>query len=287
MEENQTAQQADSQVADTSQADVFNGLPIEEAKNRLAHYDIIKGEVEQYKAQQQISPFANDFVGKLNELAKQGASPDHILRFTQLQNVDISKIDAKAAIKLQYQMQNPALDGNEIDELIDYELGPVPDEELDPDGFAKAMRIRDVKAKMKAEESKKFLEGYKADLSTIKNPEVEQRRALETGWKQVIPSISSVEGIDVKVNLGKDLNYELPGFKPELDQSQLNAIQQVVLSNLVSQGVTLDENGMQIAKQMFNRSVETLAQRQLLEAVVKDAWASATQHVLQSLNTKR
>lgn len=287
MEENQTAQQADSQVADTSQADVFNGLPIEEAKNRLAHYDIIKGEVEQYKAQQQISPFANDFVGKLNDLAKQGASPDHILRFTQLQNVDISKIDAKAAIKLQYQMQNPALDGNEIDELIDYELGPVPDEELDPDGFAKAMRIRDVKAKMKAEESKKFLEGYKADLSTIKNPEVEQRRALETGWKQVIPSISSVEGIDVKVNLGKDLNYELPGFKPELDQSQLNAIQQVVLSNLVSQGVTLDENGMQIAKQMFNRSVETLAQRQLLEAVVKDAWASATQHVLQSLNTKR
>lgn len=246
----------------------------------------MRGEIEQYKAQQQISPFANDFVTKLNDLVKSGATPDHMIRFTQLQNVDLSKIEPKAAIKLEYQMKNPSLSADEIDELIDYDLGEVPDEQDDPVGYAKATRIRDTKAKMRAEESKKYLDSYKADLANVKNPEVEQRRALETGWKQVMPSLSNIEGIDVKVDLGKGLTYELPGFKPELNEGQMQAIQQNVLNQLVAQGVKLDENGMAIAKQMTNFSIKTLAHDQLLEAVIRDAWASATQEAHKSLNTK-
>ena len=266
------------------QADAF-GLPIEEVKARLSQYDLLKGENEQYKAQSQISPFANDFVAKINDLAKQGASSDHLLRFTQLQSQDIEKLDHFSAIKMQYQMQNPSLVGSEIDELINYELGELPNEEDDPEGFTKASRLREIKAKMKATESKKFLETYKADLANVKNPEVEQRRALQTGWQQVLPSVG-VEEIDINIDLDKGSRYELK-FKPELSKEQLGTIQQTVLNNLVSQGVKLDEQGLAMAKQMFQFSVKTLANDQLIEAIVKDARASAFEEAYRQLNTKK
>lgn len=281
---NQAVANANAPASTPVQADAF-GLPAEEVKARLGQYDLLKGEVEQYKAQSQISPFANDFVAKINDLAKQGASPDHLLRFTQLQSLDMDKVDHNTAIKLQYQMQNPSLTGSEIDELINYELGELPNEEDDPEGFAKASRLREIKAKMKATESKKFLETYKADLANVKNPEVETRRALETGWKQVLPSMG-VEEIPLKVDLEKGNRYEL-NFKPELSREQLDAVQQNVLSTLVAQGVKLDEQGLAMAKQMFQFSVQTLAKDQMIEAIVKDAWASATEMAYRQLNTKK
>ena len=281
---NQAAQTDNKPVAQPVQADAF-GLPTEEVKARLSQYDLLKGENEQYKAQSQISPFANDFVSKINDLAKQGASSDHLLRFTQLQSLDMDKVDHNTAIKLHYQMQNPSLASSEIDELINYELGELPNEEDDPEGYAKASRLREIKAKMKATESKKYLESYKADLANVKNPEVEQRRALETGWKQVLPSMG-VEEIPLKVDLDKGNHYELK-FKPDLSQEQLNAVQQTVLNNLVAQGVKLDEQGLGLAKQMFQFSVQTLAKDQMIEAIVKDAWASATEMAYRQLNTKK
>lgn len=280
----QQANQAEQQPATPVQADAF-GLPAEEVKARLGQYDLLKGEVEQYKAQSQISPFANDFVAKINDLAKQGVSPDHLLRFTQLQNLDLEKTDTNMVIKLGYQMQHPDLSAAEIDKLIDQELGWLPDEEEDPVGYARMSEIREIKAKMKANESKKFLETYKADLANVKNPEVETRRALETGWKQVLPSVG-VEEIDVNIDLDKGSRYELK-FKPELSKEQLSTIQQTVLNNLVAQGVKLDEQGLAMAKQMFQFSVKTLANDQLIEAIVKDARASAFEEAYRQLNTKK
>ena len=119
----------------------------------------------------------------------------------------------------------------------------------------------------------------------MKNPEVEQRRALETGWKQVLPSLG-VEEIPLKVDLDKGNRYEL-NFKPELSQEQLNVVQQNVLSTLVAQGVKLDEQGLAMAKQMFQFSVQTLAKDQMIEAIVKDAWASATEMAYRQLNTRK
>lgn len=280
----QQANQDQQQTATPVQADAF-GLPAEEVKARLGQYDLLKGEVEQYKAQSQISPFANDFVAKINDLAKQGVSPDHLLRFTQLQNLDLEKIDTNMVIKLGYQMQHPDLSAAEIDKLIDQELGWLPNEEEDPVGYARMSEIREIKAKMKANESKKFLETYKADLANVKNPEVETRRALETGWKQVLPSVG-VEEIDVNIDLDKGSRYELK-FKPELSKEQLSTIQQTVLNNLVSQGVKLDEQGLAMAKQMFQFSVKTLANDQLIEAIVKDARASAFEEAYRQLNTRK
>jgi len=281
---NQAVANANAPASTPVQADAF-GLPAEEVKARLGQYDLLKGEVEQYKAQSQISPFANDFVAKINDLAKQGASPDHLLRFTQLQHLDLEKVDHNTAIKFGYQMQHPNLSAAEIDKLIDQELGWLPDEEEDPTGYARMSEIREIKAKMKATESKKFLETYKADLANVKNPEVETRRALETGWKQVLPSMG-VEEIPLKVDLEKGNRYEL-NFKPELSREQLDAVQQNVLSTLVAQGVKLDEQGLAMAKQMFQFSVQTLAKDQMIEAIVKDAWASATEMAYRQLNTKK
>lgn len=265
------------------------GLPLEDVRARISEYDVLKGEVEQYKAQSQIKPYANDFVEKLNDLFKSGATPDHVLRFTQIQNLDVSKMSPEQAIKTQYQLQNPTLSAEDVDFLVESELGELPNEEEDPEGFLKAKKLRDIKAKMKSEDAKKFLESQKTDLSQIKNPETEQRRALETGWSQVLGQVvKDTPSIDLKVDLENGAYYTIPeGFKPKLSKEQSDAIRNSVLNNLVSQGVQLNEQGLQMAKQLYDSSVRIVTQDQILRAVIEDMAASVEQQVIARLNTNK
>lgn len=284
------------QVEGTPQAPDFNavfqeqvGLPLEDVRARISEYDVLKGRVEQFEAQSQIKPYANDFVEKLNDLFKSGATPDHVLRFTQVQNMDVSKMSPEQAIKTQYQLQNPTLSAEDVDFLVESELGELPNEEEDPEGFLKAKKLRDIKAKMKSEDAKKFLESQKTDLSQIKSPETEQRRALETGWSQVLGQVvKDTPIIDLKVDLENGAYYTLPeGFKPKLSKEQSEAIRNSVLNNLVSQGVQLNEQGLQMAKQLYDSSVRIVTQDQILRAIIEDMAASVEQQVIARLNTNK
>ena len=141
---------------------------------------------------------------------------------------------------------------------------------------------------MEAEEAKKYLTSQKSELEKISNPENEQRRALETGWSQVLEtSIKDVPAIDLNIEFEDGGKYSLPeGYKPKISAEQMTAIRQNVLKSLVSQGVPLNEAGMQKANEMVNFNVRVLSQDDILKTVISDVAASVEQAIYAKLNTK-
>ena len=259
-----------------------------QVKEMISRLPTLQAQLQQYEAEKQISPYANPLVEKMNQLFKEGATPQHVLKFTQLQSMDFDKMSAEALVRTHLQLKNSVLEPEEIELLIEDKLGSLPDKEEYPEEYARAVRIREVKAKLEAEEAKKYLASQKTELEKIHNPENEQRRALEAGWSQVLEtSIKDVPVIDLNIEFEDGGKYSLPeGYKPKISPEQMTAIRQNVLKSLVSQGVPLNEQGMQKANEMVMFNVRVLSQDDILRTVISDVAASVEQAIYAKLNTK-
>ncbi len=257
-------------------------------KEMISKLPTLQAQLQQYEAEKQISPFANPFVQKMNELFKEGATPQHVLKYAQIQSMDFEKMNPEALIRTHLQLKNSVLNAEDIELLIEDKLGALPDKDEYPEEYARAVKLRDVKAKLEAEEAKKYLTSQKSELEKITNPETEQRRALEAGWNQVLEtSIKDVPAIDLNIEFEDGGKYSLPeGYKPKISPEQLTAIRQNVLKSLVSQGVPLNEAGMQKANEMVMFNVRVLSQDDILKTVISDVAASVEQAVYAKLNTK-
>ena len=100
-------------------------------------------------------------------------------------------------------------------------------------------------------------------------------------------SIKDVPAIDLNIEFEDGGKYSLPeGYKPKISPEQLTAIRQNVLKSLVSQGVPLNEAGMQKANEMVMFNVRVLSQDDILKTVISDVAASVEQAVYAKLNTK-
>lgn len=257
-------------------------------KEMISKLPTLQAQLQQYEAEKQISPFANPFVQKMNELFKEGATPQHVLKYAQIQSMDFEKMNPEALIRTHLQLKNSVLNAEDIELLIEDKLGSLPDKDEYPEEYARAVKLRDVKAKLEAEEAKKYLTSQKSELEKISNPENEQRRALETGWSQVLEtSIKDVPAIDLNIEFEDGGKYSLPeGYKPKISPEQMTAIRQNVLKSLVAQGVPLNEAGMQKANEMVMFNVRVLSQDDILKTVISDVAASVEQAVYAKLNTK-
>ena len=257
-------------------------------KEMISKLPTLQAQLQQYEAEKQISPFANPFVQKMNELFKEGATPQHVLKYAQIQSMDFEKMNPEALIRTHLQLKNSVLNAEDIELLIEDKLGALPDKDEYPEEYARAVKLRDVKAKLEAEEAKKYLTSQKSELEKITNPETEQRRALEAGWNQVLEtSIKDVPAIDLNIEFEDGGKYSLPeGYKPKISPEQLTAIRQNVLKSLVAQGVPLNEAGMQKANEMVMFNVRVLSQDDILKTVISDVAASVEQAVYAKLNTK-
>ena len=257
-------------------------------KEMISKLPTLQAQLQQYEAEKQISPFANPFVQKMNELFKEGATPQHVLKYAQIQSMDFEKMNPEALIRTHLQLKNSVLNAEDIELLIEDKLGALPDKDEYPEEYARAVKLRDVKAKLEAEEAKKYLTSQKSELEKITNPETEQRRALEAGWNQVLEtSIKDVPVIDLNIEFEDGGKYSLPeGYKPKISPEQMTAIRQNVLKSLVSQGVPLNEAGMQKANEMVMFNVRVLSQDDILKTVISDVAASVEQAVYAKLNTK-
>jgi len=259
-----------------------------EVKEMISRLPTLQAQIQQYEAEKQISPYANPFVEKMNSLFKEGASPAHVLKYAQIQSMDFDKMNPESLMRTRLQLENSVLNSEDIEMLIEDKLGVLPDKEEYPEEYARAVRMREIKAKLEAEEAKKYLAAQKSDLEKISNPENEQRRALETGWSQVLEtSIKDVPAIDLSIDFEDGSKYSLPeGYKPKISPEQLSAIRQNVLKSLVSQGVPLNEAGMQKANEMVMFNVRVLSQDDILKTVISDVAASVEQAIYAKLNTK-
>jgi len=257
-------------------------------KEMISQLPTLRAQIQQYEAEKQISPFANPFAEKINSLFKEGASPEHVLKFAQIQSMDFDKMNPEALIRTHLQLKNSVLNAEDIELLIEDKLGALPDKDEYPEEYARAVRMREIKAKLEAEEAKKYLTSEKTQLEKISNPENEQRRALETGWGQVLEtSIKDVPVIDLNIEFEDGGKYSLPeGYKPKISPEQMTAIRQNVLKSLVAQGVPLNEAGMQKANEMVMFNVRVLSQDDILKTVISDVAASVEQAIYSKLNTK-
>lgn len=264
------------------------GYAPQEVKEMISRLPTLQAQIQQYEAEKQISPYANPFVQKMNDLFKEGASPAHVLKYAQIQSMDFDKMNPEALMRTRLQLENSVLNAEDIELLIEDKLGTLPDKEEYPEEYARAVRMREIKAKLEAEEAKKYLTSQKSELEKIQNPENEQRRALETGWSQVLEtSIKDVPAIDLSIEFEDGGKYSLPeGYKPKISPEQLTAIRQNVLKSLVSQGVPLNEQGMQKANEMVMFNVRVLSQDDILRTVISDVAASVEQAIYAKLNTK-
>ena len=257
-------------------------------KEMISQLPTLRAQIQQYEAEKQISPFANPFSEKINSLFKEGASPEHVLKFAQIQSMDFDKMNSEALIRTHLQLKNSVLNAEDIELLIEDKLGSLPDKDEYPEEYARAVRMREIKAKLEAEEAKKYLTSQKSELEKISNPENEQRRALETSWSQVLEtSIKDVPAIDLNIEFEDGGKYSLPeGYKPKISPEQMTAIRQNVLKSLVAQGVPLNEAGMQKANEMVMFNVRVLSQDDILKTVISDVAASVEQAIYSKLNTK-
>jgi hypothetical protein len=257
-------------------------------KEMISQLPTLRAQIQQYEAEKQISPFANPFAEKINSLFKEGASPEHVLKFAQIQSMDFEKMNPEALIRTHLQLKNSVLNAEDIELLIEDKLGSLPDKDEYPEEYARAVRMREIKAKLEAEEAKKYLTSQKSELEKISNPENEQRRALESSWGQVLEtSIKDVPVIDLNIEFEDGGKYSLPeGYKPKINPEQMTAIRQNVLKSLVAQGVPLNEAGMQKANEMVMFSVRVLSQDDILKTVISDVAASVEQAIYSKLNTK-
>lgn len=257
-------------------------------KEMISKLPTLQAQIQQYEAEKQISPYANPFVEKMNQLFKEGASPAHVLKYAQIQSMDFEKMAPEALMRTRLQLENSVLNAEDIELLIEDKLGALPDKEEYPEEYARAVRMREIKAKLEAEEAKKYLTSQKTELEKIQNPENEQRRALETGWSQVLESsVKEVPVIDLNIEFEDGGKYSLPeGYKPKISPEQMTAIRQNVLKSLVSQGVPLNEAGMQKANEMVMFNVRVLSQDDILRTVIADVAASVEQQIYSKLNTK-
>ena len=257
-------------------------------KEMISQLPTLRAQIQQYEAEKQISPFANPFAEKINSLFKEGASPEHVLKFAQIQSMDFDKMNPEALMRTRLQLENSVLNADDIELLIEDKLGTLPDKDEYPEEYARAVRMREIKAKLEAEEAKKYLTSQKSELEKISNPENEQRRALKTGWSQVLEtSIKDVPAIDLNIEFEDGGKYSLPeGYKPKISPEQMTAIRQNVLKSLVAQGVPLNEAGMQKANEMVMFNVRVLSQDDILKTVISDVAASVEQAIYSKLNTK-
>jgi len=160
---------------------------------KFSGYDEVAKERDSFKEKAEKDPFANQYVKKLNDLTASGASQEQINNFHKINSVGdinaLSPLDAKLAKMV-------LVDGwkEDIAKLQLAQDFPLDDYESD----SAERKIMEEKLRISAEQDKKALNEYKADMSTpqvVSQDEVLlQQQAAQKQHndfvKQTVPQIS-------------------------------------------------------------------------------------------------
>lgn len=163
------------------------------------------------KAKAEVSPFANDFTKKMNDLYKSGVQQSTIDAFVKINKVEnIDDLQPIEARKLALQIK----EGLTAEEAEAYVKGTYKLTQEDPDDEAEAtaVRLANIKLKVDANSDKEFLKTHKANVSTpaVDNSEKEAKDYADSIKKQsetLLPIAKSVISAlafkDIVIN-GKD-----------------------------------------------------------------------------------
>lgn len=228
-----------------------------------------------------VSPYANEYVERVNKMYLDKVDPVKIAQYTKLQNSDISNIPAMDKIKLKLQYENPRWSAEDINYDIEETFGGVPNraehEEAETlSEYEKLISQRESKINRASIEAEDFINNQKTSFEQTSNDvQKEQeasRAALHTEWAPQVANININENlfnmsIDNEAIEGKfDFNW-----KPDIPAGALQAMQKELLDEVIEAGLPLNQQNLEKQQVKLNGWVEKYFAKEYREAAVIDA----------------
>lgn len=166
---------------------------------KLSEYDTLLSQKAELEAKLNVKPFQNEFVEKLNDFYKSGASEDQIKNFIKVSSVDLDQL-SPVEVKIAAMVKSGYKE--DIARVIVEQEYPIDSYD---EGSTERIILQE-KLRVSSQQDLEVLKQYKADISKIDNPleklqaEQEEARlqtiAQESQYKsqvsQVVPKIAEV-----------------------------------------------------------------------------------------------
>lgn len=219
---------------------VTKGKGYSDLENQLA---TANQELATAKALQEVSPFANDQIKKLNELTMGGATPEQIDLFNKIQPIDVKALSPEEAKKLALQFDHK-LSASEAETMIksSYKL----DESIHDKEIVDAEKIR---LKVDAQKDFKYLEDLQ--VKAAENPANAQKQQTENLVKEytakVAPiaksiqdSLTAIKGVNLNGKEGAEaITIDLP-----ISDESRSKISDLVTQYAVANNIQLNDQGL-------------------------------------------
>lgn len=255
---------------------------IKEALEFRNKYQELNSRYSDLEAKSKVSPYANDLVKTLNELYANGAKPEEVKTFLELQNTDttINGIDdyvskGERFIKLRMAYEKPFLTPNEVEGLYNKQFG-----DLDHDDA-----IAMAEFKSAAHDAKTFIDAKKVSAAQPESilqfkQTAEQKAQFEANVKSYV---GSVKGIEHPFEFKNGDEKDTLRFKATTEQE--NAIQQVLQNILISRNIAPIQDNVQKINEAYSEAFWRVCGQSAVDAAYRHAKAEATKAVYEKVNS--
>lgn len=253
---------------------------ISELKQWPAKYAELERSFKDAQAKLAQNPYPNQFVEKLAEMYRSGADDTMVSRFIQVQSLDFKNPDE--VIRMKIAMDNPRFTTEMIDNEFEEMFGRIPDK--DDDQYEHLMNRRKMKIEKEAiraeEELKKHVTSTEnPEAKKLQEEEAKRREVLSQQWNVVTESMINHTN-KIKISLGEKAvggEYHFEFAPPKDDQQKIQA---ALVNAAISQGIPLDESGVQKLMEVQQQILKAMYFDQFMEHMARDLYASVTEAVV-------
>lgn len=205
-------------------------------------------ELERLKTSQEVDPFANDYIKKLNELIKGGAEPEQVKLYTEINSLDVKALSPIEAKELSLRYEH-GLSAEEAKNMINSTY------KLDPDVYEKAVvDAETIRLKIDSKRDSEFLE--KLQTNAAVNPAETQKadyaakiqdyaQKVEPIAKSIQESLTAIKGVSLNGKQGEDaIVIDLP-----ISEETRAKLTDVVTQYAVQNNIPLTPEGTQHLKE--------------------------------------
>jgi len=241
-------------------------------------YTQLSQQLQEQKAQSELSPFANPMVERINKFFKEGKDEGDVRRFLQVQAMDTDNLDYGDAVKQRMRMEYPHLEASEIEAAFEDRYGQMPKED-DEDAEKKRARIM-AKIKMDGQEAKRWLEEQKVSFD---NPEAQQQAAeqkqkaerFQKAWGSVAQAIAANE---TQLKWGAEDNkiggaYQFE-YTPKIGEQEQKQIASMVRDYAVQNNLPLNEESLPALNEYKEAVLWNMYRDDYLKHMAMDMYAS-------------
>lgn len=234
--------------------------------------EVLKAQAEAERLRYEEERFATPLVKRIDEMSREGATPQQIVKFAALQTLELDKMSSEEMIKQKLALEKPGFSAKEIDRMFTRDF-PALDGDADDD----ERDLRELNLKEKALEARKYLEDQLATAQDSKAMEAKAKREAEyqaqtQRYETVTASLmKQVEKLSYNLDTNEfKYNFDFPvQHDPEIDKH----IVSTVVSEAMKNNIPASDN--ERIKAMVNKAFFIVYGEQMMEAMVRDNWAAS------------